>query len=694
LLAIQPLWMNAPASAQTASDTPIRLEGYILALGPDKWQVGSSLEGIHTIWVTPETPIASKGNYSPALGAWVIVYAMRRPSGELHAQFIHVERPAGAPGIRIQFTGTITKQGNRYWSVGDTPIEVTEETRRSGVPVIGSFVWVSATITPIVLRAEWIVVLEQHTAFEFRGMVTEVGHDYVIIDEQRLKIDPLTETYGKIAVNALVECRAVEDENGDLIATYLRELSQTADGERITGSIVSITPLGEGVEEWLVLHDGPSRMASAPVMTLVTVDGDTLLDESRAVAAKHQWIAVRGIPTGQGIYQAKVIRVERGAQASGAASLSSSLAASSTPWGAPTSIAERLDSAERPTLAFTQNGVAHAVWETNFRLQYAWRAPGGTWSAPQPIAYGFSPHMLVDDRGALHVAFVNLFEGDYDIYYITMQGGTWSLPINMSYTSGGSFLPRLALGSDQVLHVVWQDNTPGYWTTYYGTYGGRYWSNRPVPSGRGESPAIGVAADGTIYAVWQHLTSREGLLGDMEVYLSECRDGIWDVAVNISDSEGVHSLGPDVTTTGDGLAHVVWVDDERDVRYSYGQGVYWSLPTNIRSTLDYAHTPRILAEGGVYLHVVWDEETALLTASAPPGAESWPEIYEWGGQSGWLRDASLAPIAAGGVALVWAIDNGTKASGVYARMRMPILTRAVWLPLLIWRQTPGDPVVP
>ncbi len=690
LLATQALWAGASPRAQSAGDTSVRFEGYIRSQGPSKWVVSSELDGLQIFSVSPTTAIISKENATAELGAWVVVFATKHSSGELDAYLIEVVRPASAPGFPIQFAASIAKLGDRWWLFGSTPVEipveVPPEARIVGTPRVGVLAWVSALMSASGLRADWIRVLADAKTVEFVGIVQEINDHALVIDRRTVLTTDETEFLGEVQVGVTVECRALQADDGTLVATHIRVVPSSPPA-RFAGTLISIRPEDGGSPgtTWTVVRD-PLDGTSDPTIVTVQVNGNTWVDETRAVLKPRQWVEVSGAALGQETYQADVVRVERGAGV-GPTSLPGAVSpagVSAATWSTAECITPGLTSAERPSIAFTSDGVMHAVWEADNRVKYARMAPGASWSAPTEIAYGFAPHMISDGQN-LHVAFVNRFMGNYDPFYITLTGSSWSLPVNMAYTSGYSTQPRLALSRDHRLLAVWMDNTPGYWTTYYATWDGRFWSNRPIPSGRGQAPSIATASDGTIYVVWQDLVARDEMsLGDFEVFLSELHGDTWATPLDISDSPYINSLAPDVTTTADSAAHVVWVDDESTVRYSSGQGERWSLPSQVASTAGYAHRPRIIAENGSYLHIAWDEEIVLRATSALQGTQSWPQghFLVFDGSIG-LRDIALAPMPAGGAGLSWTQAPDQGASSVWVSLRAPAFGFHLWLPLVI-----------
>ncbi len=689
ILATQAMWACIPARAEEADSALYRLEGFIRAKSPDRWLVGSDLDGYKIVAVNPQTVIIDKSGYAPELGAWVTVYA-RRSVGVLLASLIEVDRPAGAPGFPVQFAGTVTKAGKEdgFWKVGDLPVAVAPETAISDTVGLDSRVWIGAIVTESGLLAEWIRDLTNHKTVEFEGTLLEFGQDHWLIDDHQVEIGANTAIAGEPQAGMSVECRAVLSDDGTLTALELL-VSPPSQSTRKTGSIIGIDSAAAISATWTVLIEQGEPGAEFFTAT-VQVDENTWVDQTRAVAQVDQWVRLRGTPTGPNSYHADLLQVEHGAQTAGASALAPSTPrdAGAAPWRTPATVASTLDSAEHSTIAFTRDGAAHAIWETNNRLFAAHQSPTGTWSAPEEVAYGFAPHMIAEDNGTLHVAFVNSFMGNFETYYVVRRNGKWSLPVNMSHTDGYSAHPKLAFGPDGVLHATWMDRTPGYWTTYHATWAEPFWSTRPIPSGRGEAPSIAVAQDGTVYVVWQDRTSPSGAeLGAFEVFLAGLRDGTWTTPLNISDSRDLNTLGPDVTVTANGFAHIVWIEGDEHIRYSYGQAASWSTPTTIASAGGYANGVRIAVESDRFLHVAWDEEGygeyKVHATSAPERTQEWPEDYLLWESSEALRDVCLAPNPSGGVGLSWTQTSEIGRTTIFASRREPMQAHRMWMPLVV-----------
>ena len=140
--------------------------------------------------------------------------------------------------------------------------------------------------------------------------------------------------------------------------------------------------------------------------------------------------------------------------------------------------------------------------------------------------------------------------------------------------------------------------------------------------------------------------------------------------------------GPDVTVTTDGLAHIVWIEGDEQVRYSYGQATSWSTPTTIATTRGYANGVRIAAELGKFLRVAWDEGHVLRATAGLARTQQWPESYEAIESNDLLRDVCLAPNPSGDVGLSWSQTSDTGHSSIVVSQREPIRSHRIWAPLL------------
>jgi hypothetical protein len=355
----------------------------------------------------------------------------------------------------------------------------------------------------------------------------------------------------------------------------------------------------------------------------------------------------------------------------------------SLPWCAPVPIATGLVQASLPSLVYSQGGIAHAMWESSGGLYYAYQQPNGPWSAALRVASGLSPSMILDANGELNVLFANQFMGNYEIYHIRRKGSTWSLPVNVSHTSGRSGNPVLVMAPDGTLNATWMDNTPGYWTIYHGTWNGTFWSNKPVPNARGQVPSMAASPTGTIFLAWQDkVPTLENPAGEYDVLVSELTEGQWSIPVNVSDSPGVESLGVSVAATSDGLAHVTWVDQNEVIQYRHGRDIYWAQSQVVWSASSPAHAPRITADSGDHLSIAWDQLETIWTTHTSNRPVAWPKPVLVAAPVGSIRGVTIAPRPVSGVTIGWTQAISPGGYGLYAAWQAISLQKRAWLPLV------------
>jgi hypothetical protein len=153
-------------------------------------------------------------------------------------------------------------------------------------------------------------------------------------------------------------------------------------------------------------------------------------------------------------------------------------------WGTPISISTGVTTAVRPAIALGSGSNVHLVWgekapdvETQY-VRYARSGDGGAhWSAPSRImAEPFSanslaptdvaPAIVATASGAICVAWHGFLPSasiEAEEIYLTCSldgGASWGTPVNVSRSPNTiSIRPVLATGSDNVLHIAWQEYT-------------------------------------------------------------------------------------------------------------------------------------------------------------------------------------------------------------------------------------------
>ena len=209
-----------------------------------------------------------------------------------------------------------------------------------------------------------------------------------------------------------------------------------------------------------------------------------------------------------------------------------------------------------PDIAVDKTGKINVVWSDN---------TDGAWGGDDEIMYSFNngagwsnvtiisddgilwndgasydPQLAIDNEGTIHVVWDDYTDGAWGIdteimYTSSVDGITWTNATIVSddgtnWNNGLSIFAEIAVDTNEIVHVVWQDYTDGVWgidtEIMYSLYNGTEWSNATVVSdGYNETywnddssfdSSIAVSKDGKAYIVW--FDSTDGAWGtDTEI---------------------------------------------------------------------------------------------------------------------------------------------------------------------------------
>jgi hypothetical protein len=359
-----------------------------------------------------------------------------------------------------------------------------------------------------------------------------------------------------------------------------------------------------------------------------------------------------------------------------------SAGASTEGWSSATNISNTRGESKRPTVAAAADGSLHAVWEDlstgNWEILYASRGPGaGSWSPPVNISNSpggsFRPAIAPGQDGSVHVVWHDDSPGNYDIFYaVKPPGGEWSTPLNISNSAGSSYWPSAAVAADGSVHVAWHDDTLGNWEALSASKAADgEWSpatNLSQSAGTSFIPKLLVAGDGLVYVVWQDDTS-----GKWEIFsASKPPDGPWSAPVNVSNSDG-DSAPFAAAPAPDGSLHVVWreatANGARLLLATKFPGGTWSLPEDVSGPVGGSGAFVIGVGRDGSLDLLWEESTAgnqdVFFASRPPGG-AWSSAINISASPVESDLGGLAIGADGSLHVVWRDGELNKGDVLYS----------------------------
>jgi hypothetical protein len=244
-----------------------------------------------------------------------------------------------------------------------------------------------------------------------------------------------------------------------------------------------------------------------------------------------------------------------------------------------------------------------------------------TWQASKRLTWNsgssLSPRIAGNSSNIIHVVWRDESSAAAQVYYkkSTNGGTTWGGSKRLSWTSGGSYDPVVALGSGNTVHVVWNDETPGNSEIYYkrSTDGGSTWggiTRLTWNSGLSHYAEIGVDSSGNVYVVWSDYTP-----GDPEIYYRRSTNGgmAWEGVKRLTWSS-VGTYQPEIAVDSTGIIHVLWHsaspgNSEILHKRSIDGGATWSGANRLTWTSGSSFTPAVAVDSSDNLHVVWYDNT-------------------------------------------------------------------------------------
>jgi hypothetical protein len=293
--------------------------------------------------------------------------------------------------------------------------------------------------------------------------------------------------------------------------------------------------------------------------------------------------------------------------------------------------------------------MAQAGWNPVKRLTWS---TGETWF----------PAIAVDSAKTVHVVWEDSAPGNKDIFYAnsTDGGTTWSPAKSLASTPDNSYAPSIAVDSSDAIHVVWGEYGP-YIEIYYtrSMDGGGSWSQpkrMTWTSWWSGEAKIAIAPDGGIHVVWE-----ESPPGNNEIYYRRSTDGgtTWMTTKRLTWTSGF-SRNPAVAAGNS--VHIVWSDDtpgntEVYYRRSTDGGASWEAVKRLTWTPEDSYVPDAAFDSSGRLHVVWKDEVSgsaeIFHKRSTDGGTTWSAVK----RLTWTAYDSYAPTIAGdsddNVRLVW-----------------------------------------
>jgi hypothetical protein len=279
-----------------------------------------------------------------------------------------------------------------------------------------------------------------------------------------------------------------------------------------------------------------------------------------------------------------------------------------------------------PIIIAEPSGKLHVLWSDdtpgNSEIYCKRSTDGGaTWTASQRLTFttamSMGPALLIDASLNFHLFYKDQTSGRFEFYHkkSTDGGVTWTTGKKITSASNCMLGMTVGLDSSGGLYLAWSDNPTGNYEVYYqkSTDGGSTWTaSRRLTwnSGSSEGPLLAVDASDGLHIVWT-----DDIAGNNEIYFrkSTNKGGTWTATKRLTWNSG-SSQATALAVDSSSRLHVIWMDDlpgnyEIYYRRSVDGGTIWTASQRLTWTLGFSGYASLGVDASGNIHVVWEDNS-------------------------------------------------------------------------------------
>ena len=299
-----------------------------------------------------------------------------------------------------------------------------------------------------------------------------------------------------------------------------------------------------------------------------------------------------------------------------------------------------------PSLAVGSDGKVHIAWDdyTDYGgsgadrdIFYKRYEVGVGWTSTEVVStestsWSFCPSLAVDSSENIHIAWEDKtnYAGsgtDTDIFYKRYETDAgWTVAEVVSTESdGASSYPSLAVGSDEKVHIAWEDHTDyggsgGDWDIFYKRYEvGVGWTSTEVVSTESDEdshrPSLAADSGGNIHIAWEEWTGT-----DSDILHKRYVAGVgWTSTEVVSTESTDDSWESSLAVGSDGTIHITWYDwtdyggsgGDLDIFYKrYETDAGWTVAEVVSTeSTDHSWDPSLGVGSDGKVHIAWKDDT-------------------------------------------------------------------------------------
>lgn len=248
-------------------------------------------------------------------------------------------------------------------------------------------------------------------------------------------------------------------------------------------------------------------------------------------------------------------------------------------------LTHHLEGSLYPTIAVDSNNTVHITWgdyrDGNPEIYYTKLDNNGdSLIEDKRLTYApnlsYAPTIAVDSNNTVHISWYDGTVGIYEIYYTKLDnnGSTLVDTIRLTnYDFARSCRPTIATDSNNNVHIAWDDERDGNWEIYYTKLddnGNTLVDDMRITnfSGNSMSPKIAIDTDNNVHIIWED--DRDG---NTEIYYTKL-DNNGSTLINVTGLtvDHVTSDDPAIAIDTNNNVHITWVDNRdgnREIYYKH-----------------------------------------------------------------------------------------------------------------------------
>jgi hypothetical protein len=225
-----------------------------------------------------------------------------------------------------------------------------------------------------------------------------------------------------------------------------------------------------------------------------------------------------------------------------------------------------------------------------------------------------NPAVVTDSSGNIWTVWHAGRVGQRNVYTSQMKVGTSSFtdPVQLTNDPGDQSDPDIAVGTDDKLYVVWQDNRRGNWDIYASTsVDGATWSTeRRITDSEDNQTAPALVIDSQS-PNGAHVAYEDDGAGNQDIHIATSKNNFANMTFfRVTSSKSIQA-DPDIAVDASNTVYLVWTDSSSSDDDIYGAASHlgpWAHFA-VASGPGNQNSPAIAAEAsGSVLHFVWVDD--------------------------------------------------------------------------------------